>query len=284
MAGKPAAWVYFSHNWYRSRGFPADTAAWIRDRGSTPFIRLMLSSSPDQNRPEGRFSLNRILQGAFDPDLCAWARGAREFDEPLFVEFGTEVNGRWFPWNGWWNGRDRLEQYYPGDDYVDCLGVNVYGALTPMEKQWPEFRRSMDAVYPRLSALAPTKPVLLLEFGAAAKNPLGDQAEWAGRALTYLVQNCWAGFSARRRTRVDPPSLPRADPQGSAHSETASSKRSRTASRLSLHSGKSAAISGTAGVPGKSAWMAGGSAQWRSHPTARPTFSPWPSWPTATTP
>ncbi len=240
LAGKTAAWVYFSHNWYRSRGFPRETASWIRARGSVPYIRLMLRSSPGQDRRERTFGLERILAGAFDQDLQAWAGGARDFGSPLLVEFGTEVNGKWFPWNGWWYGKDkgperfrdsyrhiirtmrqegaanilwvfhvndndhpqapwnRLENYYPGDEYIDCLGVSVYGALTPLEEEWPEFRQSMDAVYPRLAALSPTKPILLLEFGATRNNPRGDPAAWAEQALTDLVRNRWPrvlGFS-----------------------------------------------------------------------------------------
>jgi hypothetical protein len=251
QAGKPAAWVYFSHNWYKGRGFPRNTASWIRDMGSMPFIRLMLRSSSEQNRSERTFGLNRILEGALDADLRSWARGARDFGTPLFVEFGTEVNGKWFPWNGWWNGKgqsrgygdpaypdgperfrdayrriirimhqegaanilwifhvncgdypqadwNRLENYYPGDEYIDCLGVSIYGAQTPMEEEWPEFRQMMDEVYPRLATLSPAKPILLLEFAACKNNPLGDQAAWAERALSDLVQNRWPkviGFS-----------------------------------------------------------------------------------------
>jgi hypothetical protein len=246
LAGKTAAWVYFSHNWGKGRDFPLATAAWIRGTGSTPFVRLMLRSGFEQNRPEKVFTLERILEGTLDEDLRVWARGARDFGTPLFVEFGTEVNGRWFPWNGWWNGRgqrrgygnssspdgperfrdayrhvirtmrregatnivwvfhannvdnpdadwNRLEDYYPGDEYIDCLGVSIYGALTPMEEEWPEFRPMMDAVYPRLSALGSGKPILVLEFGATRNNPLGDQAAWAERALSDLVLNRWPG-------------------------------------------------------------------------------------------
>jgi hypothetical protein len=211
----------------------------------------MLRSSAEQNRPERTFSLNRILEGALDEDLRSWARGARDFRTPLFVEFGTEVNGKWFSWNGWWNGKDRrssygspdcpdgperfrdayrriirtmrqegavnvlwvfhvncddhpradwnrLENYYPGDEYIDCLGVSVYGAQTPMEEEWPEFRPLMDAVYPRLAALGPDKPIMVLEFAACWKNPRGDQTAWAEAALSDLGQNRWPkviGFS-----------------------------------------------------------------------------------------
>lgn len=29
LVGKSTAWVYFSHNWYRSRNFPIETASWM---------------------------------------------------------------------------------------------------------------------------------------------------------------------------------------------------------------------------------------------------------------
>jgi len=56
----------------------------------------------------------------------------------------------------------------------------------------------MDAVYPRLTALAPDKPIILIEFGVTANNPLGDQAAWAEEALTDLTGPRWPrviGFS-----------------------------------------------------------------------------------------
>jgi len=244
--GKTAAWIYFSNNWYKDRNFPRKTATMIRESGSVPFIRLMLRDSDEQNKKNRLFTLQRILEGSFDKDLRAWARTARDFGSPLLAEYGTEVNGEWFPWNGKWSGagktkeygerdypdgperfRDafrhiidiarqegalniswvfhvnnddvpniswnRLENYYPGDGYIDLIGVSVYGAQTPMAEEWPEFRESMDSVYPRLQALAPEKPIILLEFGVTLGNPLGDQAAWAKAALTDLLQPRWPG-------------------------------------------------------------------------------------------
>lgn len=103
-AGRPVAWIYFSHNWYHGRAFPAATASWIRGRGSVPYIRLMLRSSPEQNRPEPVYTLRAILAGRFDDDLRRWGDAARAFGTPILAEFGTEMNGAWFPWNGKWNG------------------------------------------------------------------------------------------------------------------------------------------------------------------------------------
>ncbi len=67
-----------------------------------------------------------------------------------------------------------------------------------MEEEWPDFRQTMDEVYPRLAALGPAKPIMVLEFGTCKNNPGGRQEVWAERALADLVQNRWPkvmGFS-----------------------------------------------------------------------------------------
>lgn len=251
LAGKSATWVYFSHNWYRSRDFPEKTVTWIHDAGSVPFVRLMLRDSPNQYKKNRNFTLKRILKGRFDKDLRVWAKAARDFNYPLIVEYGTEVNGAWFPWNGKWNGggkkkrygdpgypdgperfRDAyrhiidvmreegalnitwvfhvnnddvpgkswntFEKYYPGDEYINWIGVSVYGAQTPADEEWPLFGDMMDEVYPRLESLATGKPIVVLEFGVTSGNTLGDQAEWAEAALTDMTALRWSriiGFS-----------------------------------------------------------------------------------------
>ncbi len=250
-AGKTAAWVYFSHNWFHGRAFPLATARWIRQAGSVPYLRLMLRSSCEQDQAEPIYTLDRIISGDFDADLRAWARAARDFRSALLAEYGTEMNGSWFSWNGQWNGGgqtggygdparpdgperfvdafrhivglcreegalnitwvfhvngndwpdedwNRLERYYPGDEWVDWLGVSIYGAQTPQDEGWPAFRDTMDAVYPRLRALAPGKPVIVAEFGATSGNPLGQPGPWAGAALADLSSFRWGaviGFS-----------------------------------------------------------------------------------------
>jgi len=238
-AGRRLAWVYFSHNWYRSRSFPIVPATWIRSRGSMPFIRLMLRDSDQQNRAEPVYTLERIAAGAFDADLAAWGDAARDFGTALLAEWGTEMNGEWFSWNGTWNGGpgegprrfreafrrivttvrgrgatnvswvfhingndvpdegwNRFENYYPGSDVVDWLGLSNYGAQTPMDDEWPSFAEGMDAAVPRLVALAPDKPVAVLEFGVTQGNPRGNPAAWADAALRDLTANRWSSVRA----------------------------------------------------------------------------------------
>jgi uncharacterized protein (TIGR01370 family) len=241
LVGHRVAWVYFSNNWYRSRQFPMAMATWIRGTGAVPFIRLMLRSNNEENQREKTFTLESIRAGQFDDDLRAWGQAAHEFGTPLIVEYGTEVNGQWFSWNGKWHGKaagpprfiaayrhivqtiraagadnvtwvfhvdseddpeigwNRFENYYPGSDVVDWVGLSCYGYQTPTETDKLEsFRARMDVACRRVTAMAPAKPIILCEFGATARNPLEPPETWADAALTDLFNRRWpaiAGFA-----------------------------------------------------------------------------------------
>jgi hypothetical protein len=94
-------------------------------------------------------------------------------------------------YNDWpqekWN---RLENYYPGDEYIDWLAVSIYGAQQPIQAQWPEFSELMEPVYRRLEKLC-SKPVVVAEFGVSANSAGGSQALWAQRALDRLTGGRW---------------------------------------------------------------------------------------------
>ena len=112
-AGRKVAWVYFSHEWIikdkdnqkiDNSKFPLEMVNWIHSYGAAPFIRLMLRSSDTQFIPEPYYTLQAILDGKFDAKLTSWGKAAGDRGIPLICEFGTEVNGRWFPWNAVHNG------------------------------------------------------------------------------------------------------------------------------------------------------------------------------------
>ncbi len=234
--GRHVAWVYFSHNWYHGRRFPTATARWILAHGSTPYVRLMMRSDSEEFKPEPRFTLARIAQGRFDDDLVRWGRDAAALGVPVLAEFGTEMNGDWFRWNGRWNGRgrgaerfraayrhivevtraagaenivwvfhvnhedapgrrwNRFENYYPGADVIDWLGVSVYGMLGPDEQAPTDFVAALDAAHARLRRMAPDKPVIVAEFGTDIHNPRAPAAAWADRALAALLGRRWPGL------------------------------------------------------------------------------------------
>ncbi len=247
--GKRVAWVYFSHNWYQGTEFPRETAEWIRELGAVPFIRLMLRE--EWGREGNRFSVEAVLEGRLDAELRRWGEAAREFGTPLIAEFGTEVNGEWFPWNGSHHGGgqtdgfgdpgkpdgperfvaayrhivetirgegasnitwvfhvnasdwprtpwNRFENYYPGDEYVDWVGMSGYGPQQPTDDGVETFREQMDGCYARLERLAVGKPVIVPEFGCTAGSPAAKPEEWAGAALDDILGGRWPrviGFS-----------------------------------------------------------------------------------------
>jgi hypothetical protein len=235
------AWVYFSNEWGRPGGreFPLAAATWITDAGAVPFIRLMLRSStePAHKVPETQYTLDRILRGEFDKPLSRWADQAGAFGGALLVEYGTECNGRWMPWNAAYAGGDgtrkfrevyqrivklmadatnitwvfhvnvddnppsatnRLEDYYPSDDFVDWVAVSCYGAQVPGYDKNPEgFAVQMNRVYPRLQAKAPSKPLIVAEFGCTAHDPQVDPRSWADAALMDILNKAggdWANL------------------------------------------------------------------------------------------
>jgi hypothetical protein len=229
------AWVFFSNNWFESRKFPRPTCDWIHGLGKIPYVRLMLRSDAEQDRPEKLFTLANIIAGQFDEDLKAWARDAKQFGSPVLVEWGTEPNGQWFSWNGKWNGGandgparfiaayrhivdlmraegagnlhwvwhanwldqpeakwNRFENYYPGESYCDWVALSAYGPLTPRTVDGTEsFAFKMRTAYPRLTKIAPGKPIVIAEFGCEIHHPKVNAGEWAKGALEDLFSGRW---------------------------------------------------------------------------------------------
>ncbi|MCK5737369.1 MAG: hypothetical protein KAH21_12865, partial [Spirochaetaceae bacterium] len=201
LAGRKNTWAYFSNNWYNAIEFPSNAVETIHSAGMIPFIRMMPRSGFDKGGPDPRYTMQRIIDGDYNLELIRWAIKASQIPYPLLVEFGTEVNGNWFPWNGQYNGggptdgperfRDayrhiinlcnengannitwffhidaysqpnkewnRMENYYPGDEYIDWLGVSIYG---PQEQRddFQSFSDILKDIYPALSGLA-DKPI-----------------------------------------------------------------------------------------------------------------------------
>ena len=216
LSDKNIVWAYFSNNWIDGIRFPFEAVKTISSTGKIPFIRLMPRTSFGEYVADTLFSMQKIIDGDFDNELTQWAKDAANTSIPLLAEFGTEVNGSWFPWNGLYNGAEEtdaygetsiadgperfrdayrhiidicrengatnitwffhidadsepieawndFENYYPGDDYIDWIGVSVYGLLEE-DEECCEFSNILDKVYQRMEKLT-DKPMAILEFG-----------------------------------------------------------------------------------------------------------------------
>ena len=84
------------------------------------------------------------------------AEGADNLQWVWHVNWLDEPEAKW----------NRFENYYPGDDYCDWVALSAYGPLTPRAVDGTEsFRFKMQTAYPRLTKLAPGKPIVIAEFG-----------------------------------------------------------------------------------------------------------------------
>ena len=196
----------------------------------------MLRSDNNQYRPESLFTLKRIFNGIYDRDLIEFARTAKRMNFPIVIEYGTEVNGWWFSWNGYWTGKeigaklfrsvyrhiitlmreegaDNLiwvyhinwhsnpeedwntpEAYYPGDEYIDLIGVSAYGALSPNEDNILPFSRMMDEGYAAAQNLSVNKSVLISEMGTDLRNPHKPASIWIDEAFSAIInEQRWPG-------------------------------------------------------------------------------------------
>ena len=100
-----------------------------------------------------------------------------------------------------WNG---MANYYPGDQYVDWVGMDGYNwGYT----QWESFDAVFGAAYAALTALT-AKPLMIGELAAAEQG--GDKAGWIGDALAKIVSSyprikmfCWFNINKERDWRID---------------------------------------------------------------------------------
>jgi mannan endo-1,4-beta-mannosidase len=202
----------------------------VWDFGSVPMISLQLHTS--KNTPKNIMEL--ISKGEMDQYFTVWANRLGVFlagpdkqyntddDRKVFIRFGHEMNGSWYPWSGdpenykkaWkrvfnifsevgvndlshtqWifsvNNRDsrgeKFENYYPGDSYVDWTGLDGYNKGDKGFQQ-PEVVFG-DAIS-RLKKLAPGKPVSVNEIGAASQKNIERKNLWIRNAFRYFDTEC----------------------------------------------------------------------------------------------
>ena len=67
--------------------------------------------------------------------------------------------------------------YYPGGDYVDWLGLSIYGEQFQKEP-WAVFLPLLEWPYKEICALDPGKPVMLAEWGCGEFPGKGSKAQW----------------------------------------------------------------------------------------------------------
>ncbi len=147
--------------------------------------------------------LREIVQGTWDSTLSVFAGQAKLAAVPVYVRFGYEMNGYWFPWgekpaefiSAWnhahrifsqeqannvkwifapgvvWGGQTvetDLMPYYPGDSVVDIVGLDGYnfGDDPAAGHQWQSFQDIFGTSL--VAVLNLGKPLWITEIGCVS--------------------------------------------------------------------------------------------------------------------
>jgi hypothetical protein len=177
---------------------------------SRPLLTPMGQGS--KNAVDARYRLSRIIAGDFDAYLDKWAADAKALGLPIGLRLDHEMNGFWYPWseqangNGpgefvraWRHVHDRftavgatniiwvwspnvigalknvsLIDLYPGNDYVDWLGLGGY-YRKPIPGKPATFDNTFGESLAALRAVD-DKPILLSEIGCTETG--GNKPAW----------------------------------------------------------------------------------------------------------
>jgi hypothetical protein len=160
-----------------------------------------------------------INSGADDTFIGQQADRLVAYGKPVFLRFGWEMNGDWYQWDGTHNGNNPggfitawrrihaifarhgatnvgwvwgpnwdsvpnqpwndMDKYYPGDDYVDWIGISGYFGRS----QSPQLL--YDSFYARY---APHKPLMIAETGALERGGR-VKADWIEALHQWVAQH-----------------------------------------------------------------------------------------------
>ena len=81
-----------------------------------------------------------------------------------------------------------MARFYPGSEYVDWLGLSVYGKQFREDGNWAFFKELIDWPYTEIAAIDPHKPIMLAEFGVGDFPKSGSKAQWISDALSMPVR------------------------------------------------------------------------------------------------
>jgi len=215
--------------------FPAQYAATVKNQGKT----LIIFWEPYNA------SLDDLIAGKYDVYIKQFATSAKTYAGPVILAPLHEMNGNWDPWDGtvgsntavkviavWqrlynlfsdvtnvkfgWavnneslpdSRANQLENYYPGDNYVDYVGVDGFNFDDP----WQSFSEIFNNALSRLTVYH--KPIYIFSFACAQGT---NKPAWITDALTVQIPKHpeiigWVWFNENKeqdwRVWSDPASL-----------------------------------------------------------------------------
>jgi Glycosyl hydrolase family 26 len=165
------------------------------------------------------YSLSHIINGDYDRYIRSWADGVKSLPYTIAIRFAHEMNGNWYPWGVFTNGNSigeyvtawrhvhdiftqlgvknviwvwspniiyddvtNLAELYPGNKYVDWIGLSGYYG-TPGMLRYKSFNATFGKTIAQLRKFT-DKPLVITETGAT--NAYGLMARWVTQMFQQL--------------------------------------------------------------------------------------------------
>lgn len=232
-------------HWGNENLFPLYLKPTVADKNKSLIIFWEATDYNADSIIQPRFGYDAILNGEWNSYISKFAADAKAYGGEVIIIPFSEMNGNWFGWGGvvgtntadkhikafrylknyfkdipnvkfgWAPNADsvpdttanQLEKYYPGDDYVDYVGVDGFNFSGP----WMTF----DQVFSKPLAKLKTynKPIFIFSFASAEG---ANKANWITDALTVQIPKhpeikAWVWFNERKerdwRVWSDPTAL-----------------------------------------------------------------------------
>ncbi|ALN71874.1 glycoside hydrolase family 26 protein [Aureimonas sp. AU20] len=178
-------------------GMYDDMVAKRADEAKALGTRFFLDFAAEMNEEEG--------WGGHDPKL--YVQVFRHIHD-IFIERGaTNVVWVWCPNNVDSPGQPEALRYYPGNRYVDWVGIDGYnwGTSDP-DQEWESFYEVFEDLYAKLAATG--KPVMIGETASDERG--GDKAKWIAEIVPTLRSRfpavkamIWFDTDKERHWRID---------------------------------------------------------------------------------
>jgi beta-mannanase len=242
-AGKQVSMYVLYKSFYWDPDFPTAQANAVVAKGMMPFMTWE-PFNPSNGTDQPEYALARIAGGNFDPMINRWAQQIKAWNHPMYLRFAAEMNGDWFPWsigingnssgdyiNAWrhvhdifaangvsnvkwvWNpnvnGAQRvaLASVYPGDGYVDMVGIDGYNWGT--SASWASWQSPTSVFGSTLNEVRAItrRPVMIGETSSAEAG--GSKAQWIDEFFSFLKANqdirafVWFNYNKETDWRIE---------------------------------------------------------------------------------
>jgi hypothetical protein len=199
--------------WYAAYGKGPGSGMLSELQWDAGYGRIPLVSFDGPTRPFPGYAA--IANGSQDSYILQWAQMLKSVGRPLFFRPWWEMNGNWFSWGNrdpatyvaaWRHMHDLFSQagatnvvwvwcpnvtdggaphwtnYYPGDAYVDWVGIDGYNWGGSAWKSFAtRFAGASQNVY---MDYAQRKPIMIAEYGSVEQG--GDKGQWYRDMVTTV--------------------------------------------------------------------------------------------------